>query len=48
MSRNPDVIVRNAFVGNELISIATQPDGTPVAYRIKPPQTWAITNTFRF
>ncbi|MBK8479116.1 MAG: TonB-dependent receptor [Opitutaceae bacterium] len=40
--------VRNAFVGNELIPITTQPDGTPAAYRIRPPQTWQLTNTFRF
>ncbi len=40
--------VRNAFVGNELIPITTQPDGTPAGYRIRPPQTWQLTNTFRF
>jgi len=40
--------VRNAFVGNELIPITVQPDGSPAAYRIKPPQTWQITNTFKF
>jgi hypothetical protein len=40
--------VRNAFVGNELIPVTTQPDGSGAAYRIRPPQTWQITNTFRF
>ncbi len=40
--------VRNAFVGNELVAITTQPDGTPAGYRIRPPQTWQLTNTFRF
>ncbi|HLP06522.1 MAG TPA: TonB-dependent receptor plug domain-containing protein [Opitutaceae bacterium] len=40
--------VRNAFVGNELVPITTQPDGTPAGYRIRPPQTWQLTNTFRF
>ena len=40
--------VRNAFVGNELIPITTQPDGTPAGYRIRPPQTWQLSNTFRF
>jgi outer membrane receptor protein involved in Fe transport len=40
--------IRNAFVGNELIPITTQPDGTPAGYRIRPPQTWQLTNTFRF
>jgi outer membrane receptor protein involved in Fe transport len=45
---NIQLNVRNAFVGNELIPITTQPDGTPAAYRIRPPQTWQLTNTFRF
>ncbi len=40
--------VRNAFAGDELIPITTQPDGTPAGYRIAPYQTWTITNTFRF
>lgn len=40
--------VRNAFVGNELLPVTTQPDGTPAGYRIRPPQTWQLTNTFRF
>jgi hypothetical protein len=40
--------VRNAFVGNELIPLTVQPDGSPAAYRIKPPQTWQLTNTFKF
>ena len=45
---NIQLNVRNAFVGNELIPLTTQPDGTPAAYRIRPPQTWQLTNTFRF
>ncbi|PTY08471.1 TonB-dependent receptor [Opitutaceae bacterium EW11] len=40
--------VRNAFRGDELIPITTQPDGTPAGYRIAPPQTWTVTNTFSF
>ncbi len=40
--------VRNAFVGNELIPLTTEPDGTPAAYRIRPPQTLQLTNTFKF
>ena len=40
--------VRNAFVGNELISVTTQPDGTPAGYRIRPPKTFQLTSTFRF
>ncbi len=45
---NIQLNVRNAFVGNELVPITTQPDGTPAGYRIRPPQTWQLTNTFRF
>jgi len=40
--------LRNAFVGDELIPLTTQPDGTPASYRIRPPQTWQLTNTFKF
>ena len=40
--------VRNAFTGDELIPITVQPDGSPAAYRIAPPRTWEITNTFEF
>lgn len=40
--------VRNVGVGDELIPITTQPDGSPAAYRIRPPQTVYLTNTFRF
>jgi hypothetical protein len=40
--------VRNLFVGNELIPLTVQPDGTPAAYRIRPPQTWQLTNSFKF
>jgi outer membrane receptor protein involved in Fe transport len=45
---NLQLNVRNAFVGNELIPITTQPDGTPASYRIRPSQTWQLTSTFRF
>ena len=40
--------LRNIGVGNELIPLNTQPDGTPAAWRIRPPQTWELTNTFSF
>ncbi len=40
--------IRNAFQDDELIPITTQPDGTPATYRIAPPQTWTLSNTFRF
>jgi outer membrane receptor protein involved in Fe transport len=45
---NIQLNVRNAFVGNELIPLTTQPDGTPASYRIRPPQYWSISNTFKF
>jgi hypothetical protein len=40
--------IRNLGVGNELIPLTTQPDGSGATYRIRPPQTWMLTNTFRF
>lgn len=40
--------VRNVGVGNELIAVTTQPDGSGATYRIRPPQTWTLTNTLRF
>lgn len=40
--------VRNVGVGNELIPITVQPDGSAAAYRIRPPQAWTLTSTFRF
>ncbi|ACB75274.1 TonB-dependent receptor plug domain-containing protein [Opitutus terrae] len=40
--------VRNAFVGDELIPVTTQPDGSPAGFRIRPPQTWTLTNTLNF
>ncbi|HET7536440.1 MAG TPA: hypothetical protein VFJ90_08305 [Candidatus Didemnitutus sp.] len=40
--------VRNAFQGNELIALTTEPDGTPATYRIRPPQVIQLTNTFDF
>lgn len=40
--------VRNAFAKNELITISTQPDGSPAAVRIAPGMNWEISNTFTF
>lgn len=40
--------VTNAFEGNGLIPITTQPDGTPAGYRIKPSQRINFSNTFKF
>jgi hypothetical protein len=45
---NIQLNIRNAFVGDELIPITVQPDGSPAAFRIRPPQTWELTNTFSF
>jgi hypothetical protein len=40
--------VRNVGEGDGLIPITSQWDGSPAGYRIAPPQTWTVTNTFRF
>lgn len=40
--------VSNVGVGEELIPVTVQPDGTPAAYRIRPPQQIFMTNTFSF
>jgi outer membrane receptor protein involved in Fe transport len=45
---NIQLNVRNVGVGNELVPITTEPDGTPATYRIRAPQTVMLTNTFRF
>lgn len=36
------------YNGDALIPINTEPDGTPAAYRIRPPRTFQLTNTFSF
>ncbi len=40
--------IANVGVGNELLPVTVQPDGTPAAWRIRPPQQIFLTNTFRF
>jgi outer membrane receptor protein involved in Fe transport len=40
--------VRDAFKGNSLIPLTTQPDGSVAAWRIAPSQTWELSNTFTF
>ncbi len=40
--------VRNVGVGNELVPITTEPDGSAATYRIRAPQQLMLTNTFRF
>jgi hypothetical protein len=45
---NIQLNIRNVGVGNELVPITTEPDGTPATYRIRPPQVVQLTNTFKF
>jgi hypothetical protein len=40
--------VRNLGVGNELIPVSAQPDGTPNSWRIRESQAWSLRNTFTF
>lgn len=40
--------INNVGVGEELIPVSVQPDGTPAAYYIRPPQYVFLTNTFSF
>ncbi len=40
--------VRNVGVGNRLIPVNAQPDGTYHTMRIAEPQTWLLTNSFEF
>jgi outer membrane receptor protein involved in Fe transport len=40
--------VRNIGVGNRLIPVGAQPDGTYHTMRIAEPQTWLLTNKFEF
>ena len=40
--------VRNLGVGNKLVPVTTEPDGTPATYRIRAPQVMYLTNTFKF
>ena len=40
--------VASIGVGNELVPVSVQPDGTPAQYRIRPSQRIFLTNTFSF
>ncbi len=40
--------VSNVGVGEELVPVTVQPDGTVAAWRIRPPQQVFLTNTFSF
>ncbi len=45
---NIQLNIRNVGVGNKLVPITTEPDGSPATYRIRPPQEIELTNTFQF
>ena len=45
---NVQLNIRNVGVGNELVPITTQPDGSIATYRIRAPQQIQLTNTFKF
>ncbi len=38
----------NLFVGNELVPVTVQGDGSPAGFRIRPHQTFSLTNSFEF
>ncbi len=40
--------ITNVGVGNELVPVTVQADGTPASYRIRPSQYIFLTNTFKF
>jgi hypothetical protein len=40
--------VKNIGVGNKLIPVGAQPDGSVHSWRIAEPQRWTVTNTFSF
>lgn len=40
--------ISNVGIGDELVPVTVQPDGTPAAYRIRPPQHIFVTNSFSF
>jgi len=40
--------VKNIGVGNKLIPVGAQPDGSIHSWRIAEPQRWTLTNTFSF
>ena len=40
--------VRNIGVGDEVIPVSTQPDGTVAAWRVAAPMSWTLSNSFDF
>ena len=40
--------IKNVGVGNKLLPLAVNPDGSVVTWRIKEPQRWTLTNSFSF
>jgi outer membrane receptor protein involved in Fe transport len=45
---NVQLNVKNIGIGNRLIPVSTQPDGTIDTPRIATPQTWSLTTSFEF
>jgi outer membrane receptor protein involved in Fe transport len=45
---NIQLNVRNIGVGNELVAVGAQPDGSVNSWRIRGSQTWSLRNTFTF
>ena len=45
---NVQLNISNIGVGNELVPVTVQGDGTPAGYRIRPHQAVSLTNTFQF
>jgi len=42
------VNLRNAFPGDDLVPVSTQPTGAPAAFRISESRVWTISSTFSF
>lgn len=40
--------VRNLFAADDLIPVATQPDGSIAAWRLPQPTLWTLTTRFEF
>lgn len=47
-SWNIQLNVRNIGVGEELVPVSAQPDGSVNAWRIREPQTWSLRTSFTF
>lgn len=45
---NVQLNASNLFVGNELVPVTVQGDGSPAGFRIRPHQAFSLTNSFQF